>query len=234
MSKLPIFSFLTLSLLLPTAVFSQDSPLPRPEPISVPAAYLDKVSKDSTMKLVELKTLIPHLVYDIRYATTNNFTGRRMYPAGTKTCFLRLPAARALQRVETKLNKQGMGLKIYDGYRPYAVTVKFWELIGDERYVAHPAKGSGHNRGIAVDLTIINLSDGKELNMGTDYDDFRENAHHAFTNLPAEVIANRKLLKDLMLEEGFILFDTEWWHYSLPDPKHYDLMDLPFKKIPKN
>src|ERR1043166_7586618 len=120
--------------------------------------------------MIELKSLMPNIVYDLRYATTNNFMHRLMYPANTRNTFMRQPAVAALQKVQAELNRKGMGLKIFDAYRPYAVTVKFWELVKDERYVANPSKGSGHNRGIAVDLTIIYLDSGKELDMGTGFD----------------------------------------------------------------
>lgn len=196
------------------------------------AVYLAQSRADSNLELVELHRLMPSIRYDLRYATRHNFTRQRMYPAGTKICFLRKPAALALQRVEAQLRPLGLGLKIYDAYRPFAVTVKFWELIQDERYVANPAKGSGHNRGIAVDLTIIRLKDGAEIDMGTDYDDFSDKAHHSFIQLASAVLENRKLLRSLMLQEGFVLLETEWWHYSLPDPEKYPLLDLSFSSIP--
>lgn len=142
--------------------------------------YQKQAKDDSLKKMVELKTLIPNIVYDLRYATTNNFMNRRMYPANTNITFLRMPVAKALQKIQEDLNKNGLGLKIFDAYRPYSVTVKFWELVKDERYVANPAKGSGHNRGIAVDLTIINLKTGEELEMGTGFDNFTDTAHHNF------------------------------------------------------
>jgi zinc D-Ala-D-Ala dipeptidase len=141
---------------------------------------------------------------------------------------MRLPAARALSKVQDELNKQGLGLKIYDAYRPYFVTEKFWELVHDDRYVADPKKGSGHNRGIAVDLTIIDFRTKKELVMPTGFDNFTDSAHHDFVNLPDEILKNRKLLKETMEKFGFVEFPTEWWHYSLPHPENYEVMDLPF------
>src|SRR5690606_37409302 len=127
----------------------------------------------------------------------NNFMKKRMYPANTRHTFLRAPAAWALARVQQELSIQGYSLKIFDAYRPYSVTVAFWEPIKDERYVANPAKGSGHNRGLAVDLTIVETSTGKELDMGTGFDNFTDTAHHAFTkNLSPEVQKARALLKE--------------------------------------
>lgn len=194
--------------------------------------YREQVKKDSTKKMVELKEFIPGIVYDLRYATANNFMKRLMYPAGTSITFMRLPAAIGLQKVQQELAIRGLGLKIFDAYRPYAVTVKFWELVKDERYVANPSKGSGHNRGIAVDLTIINLFTHKELDMGTGFDNFTDSAHHSFTNLSKEVLQNRLLLKSTMEKYGFKAYSDEWWHYSIPTGG-YEVLDIEFKKLKK-
>ncbi|MCB0742038.1 MAG: M15 family metallopeptidase, partial [Chitinophagaceae bacterium] len=172
-------------------------------------------------------------VYDLRYATLNNFMQRRMYPKKTAITFLRKPAALALQQVQKSLLKKGLGLKIFDAYRPYAVTVKFWELVHDERYVANPKNGSGHNRGVAVDLTIIDKKTNKELNMGTGFDNFTDSAHQAFNQLPEAILQNRKLLKTTMEQYGFKAYENEWWHYSWSDSIHYEILDLPFKKLKK-
>lgn len=196
--------------------------------------YKKQVKADSTKKMVELKSHVPGIVYDLRYATVNNFMKRLMYPAGTNATYLRLPAAQNLYKVQQELKEKGLGLKIYDAYRPYAVTVKFWELVKDERYVANPAKGSGHNRGVAVDLTIINLQTGKELNMGTGFDNFTDTAHHTFTQLPEDILHNRTLLKSLMEKYGFKSLDTEWWHYVLPESSRFELLDFDFKKLKKS
>lgn len=188
--------------------------------------YLKTVREDSSKTMVELKTLAADLVYDLRYASTNNFMHKRMYSANTRRTFLRKPAAEALAKVQQELREQGLGLKIYDAYRPYSVTVKFWELVKDERYVANPAKGSGHNRGLAIDLTLINLKTGNEIEMGTDFDNFSDTAHHSFNQLSPEVKQNRKLLRDVMKKYGFDMFDTEWWHYSWPNTKEFEVLDL--------
>ncbi len=196
--------------------------------------YKEQVQQDSTKKMVELKTLMPGLKYDLRYATINNFMHRLMYPQNTNITFLRLPAAMALQKVQQELNEKGLGLKIFDAYRPYSVTVKFWELIKDERYIANPAKGSGHNRGIAVDLTIINLKTNEELNMGTGFDNFTDTAHQTFTHLPEEELQNRHLLKSTMEKYGFVALETEWWHYFLVNGEKFEVLDIDFKKLKKN
>jgi D-alanyl-D-alanine dipeptidase len=196
--------------------------------------YVSQVDDDSTKRMIELKSLIPGLVYDLRYATKNNFMHRRMYPAGTKETYLRGPAALALQKVQEELNRSGLGLKIWDAYRPYSVTVHFWELVKDERYVANPSKGSGHNRGIAVDLTIIDLTSGRELDMGTGYDHFSDTAHHTFTALPGEVLKNRSMLSSLMQKHGFKALVSEWWHYYLPDGDKFEVLDIDFRKFKKS
>lgn len=195
--------------------------------------YKEQVNTDSTKRMVELKSLIPGIKYDLRYASTNNFMKRLMYPANTSVTFLRLPAANALKKVQQELKTKGLGLKIFDAYRPYAVTVKFWELVKDEDYVAHPRNGSGHNRGISVDLTIINLLNNNELNMGTGFDNFSDTAHHSFTKLSEDVLQNRLLLKALMEKYGFKAYEKEWWHYSWPDAAKFEILDIEFKKLYK-
>lgn len=217
---------------LTTACSSYAQDTPRLRVIDQLQEYSDQVRDDSSRQMVELKSAIPGLVYDLRYATTDNFMKRRMYPKATAVTFLRSPAALTLGHVQRELNKKGLGLKIFDAYRPYSVTVKFWELVRDERYVANPAKGSGHNRGIAVDLTIIHLHTGTELDMGTGFDNFSDTAHHSFTALTDEVLQNRKLLRSLMEKYGFKALETEWWHYYFADGK-FDVLDIPFKKLKK-
>jgi D-alanyl-D-alanine dipeptidase len=193
--------------------------------------YQASVRNDSAKKMVELQKMTPGIVYDLRYATTSNFTHRLMYSPPTRHTFLRLAAARALAAVQQELNIQGYGLKIFDAYRPYRVTVSFWELIKDERYVANPGKGSGHNRGLAVDLTIVDLKTRRELDMGTGFDNFTDTAHHTFTDLPQAVLQHRKLLQETMEKYGFSKLETEWWHYFWPNDRNYEVLDLPFKEL---
>jgi zinc D-Ala-D-Ala dipeptidase len=195
--------------------------------------YREAAKNDSNMQMINLQKVIPKIVLDLRYETINNFMQRIMYTEKPTYTFLRLPAANALINVQRELNKMGYGLKIFDAYRPYFVTEKFWELVHDDRYVADPKKGSGHNRGIAVDLTIINLATNQELKMPTGFDNFTDSAHQDFTNLPEEILLNRKLLKQTMEKFGFNSFATEWWHYSLPNPEKYDVLDLSFNQLKK-
>lgn len=199
--------------------------------INTIALYKNTVAADSNKQLVELKTLLPGIVYDLRYASRNNFVQQAVYPTTTQQTFLRKPAALALAQIQTVLHQQKLDLKIFDAYRPYHITVKFWELVKDDRYVANPVKGSGHNRGLAIDLTLIDVATGKELDMGTGFDNFSDTAHHSFMQLPATVLKNRQLLKNLMQQYGFVALETEWWHYTWPNDRAYEVMDLPHKKI---
>lgn len=217
--------------LAPAYACAQGAGYTRPAVTDKYKVYKKQVKADPDKKMTDLKKMIPALVYDLRYATVNNFMKRNMYPAGTNKTFLRLPAAHALHQVQQELNQKGLGLKIYDAYRPYSVTVKFWELVKDERYVANPSRGSGHNKGTTVDLTLINLQTKNELNMGTDFDNFSDSAHHEFTELPEEVLQNRILLKTTMEKYGFKAYDDEWWHYTFSNGKQYEILDIDFKKL---
>lgn len=204
----------------------------QPKTVDNVKTYREQVKKDSLQKMVEVHSVLPSIVYELRYATKNNFTHTQLYKSGKET-FLRLAVLQALKKVQEELNKTGYGIKIFDAYRPYAVTKKMWDLIHDDRYVADPSKGSGHNRGLAIDLSIINLKDGSELNMGTGFDNFSDTAHHSFKNLPEEVLQNRALLKSTMEKYGFKALETEWWHYSWPNDRNYEVLDLDFKKLRK-
>ena len=195
------------------------------------AEYQQTIRNDSAKKMVELRKAAPGIVYDLRYAGTNNFMHRTMYVPPARCTFLRAPAAQALAAVQKELNSKGYTLKIFDAYRPYSVTVSFWELVHDERYVANPAKGSGHNRGIAVDLTIIDLKTKRELDMGTGFDNFTDSAHHSFTGFSATVLQNRQLLKETMQRHGFNILETEWWHYFWPNDRNYEVLDIPFEEF---
>ncbi len=189
------------------------------------------IQKEPKLALVELKSHIPNINYDLKYASTDNFTKVRLYPAQTNHTFLRQEPANALAKVAAELAQKGIGICVWDAYRPYHVTKKFWELIQDERYVAHPAKGSGHNRGIAIDMTLYDLKTGHSLDMPTAFDDFSEKAHHGFQNLSTTQIENRELLRSIMEKYCFIKFQTEWWHYYWPNSDQYDVLDFTFKQI---
>jgi D-alanyl-D-alanine dipeptidase len=191
----------------------------------------DQIASNAAMGMIDLSLHVPNIRFELKYAGNQNFTGKRMYPADTKTTFLRVEPAKALAALSKELEELGLGLLIWDAYRPYSVTVRFWKLIHDERYVANPSKGSGHNRGIAVDLSLYHLSSGKALSMPTDFDDFSEKAHHGYAQLNQEQIKNRELLLSLMAKYGFKKFETEWWHYYWPDSEKYEILDIPFNKL---
>src|SRR5262249_12042230 len=129
-------------------------------------------------------------------------------------------------RVQAKLEKQGLGLKVWDCYRPVSVQKKLWERVPDDRYVANPVKGSRHNRGASVDLTIVDKN-GKELAMPTPYDEFSDRSHRDYMDLSPEVLKNRNPLKDVMEAEVFIGLPTEWWHFDDPDWRSFALRDEP-------
>jgi D-alanyl-D-alanine dipeptidase len=167
---------------------------------------------------------------DIRYATTNNFTGRKVYPCAK--AYLRRTTAAKLARAEDDLEQQGLGLKVYDAYRPLAVQKIFWELVPDENYVANPAQGSRHNRGGAVDVTLVRLDTGAELPMPSGYDDFSAKAHYAYTNLAANVISNRALLRATMTRCGFVPMETEWWHFDDTNWPAFELLDVGLDQLP--
>jgi D-alanyl-D-alanine dipeptidase len=189
------------------------------------------IASNPALTMSDITKSVSAVRIDLKYASKLNFTGKRMYPPNTMTSYLRSDVTKALAAISDELKKQDLGLLIWDAYRPYDVTVRFWELIHDERYVANPKKGSGHNRGIAVDLTLYRLSDGKELEMPTGCDDFSEKAHHGFMELGQEQINNRELLLNIMEKYGFKRFTTEWWHFSWPEAEKYAILNLSFKQL---
>ena len=199
--------------------------------ISTKEQYDSSVKANTQNRLVNLKKFIPGVNLNLKYATPNNFTNKKLYKKATTT-YMRYDAAMALLEVQKYLNNQGMAIKIFDAYRPYAVTKLMWDLIHDERYVANPKSGSGHNKGTSVDLTIVKMDSGKELDMGTGFDNFTELAHHSHTpNFDSTIKANRNLLKSTMEKFGFKILDTEWWHYSWISVEKYDVIDLNFKQL---
>jgi D-alanyl-D-alanine dipeptidase len=211
------------------AVFAQHYKYIDSTKISGTARYKQQVKANPDKQLVEIKKIIPQIVLDLRYATTNNFMHRRMYT--TAKAYARLPVVKALQQVEAELKTKGMGLKIYDAYRPYAVTVNFYEMAPDTNFVADPRKGSKHNRGCAIDLSLIDLKTGKELDMPTGFDSFSRKASANYMQLPPQQIANRELLKTVMAKYGFRVISTEWWHYDFTGWARYELLDIPVQAL---
>jgi len=218
-------------ILLVSLAWAQDKQVLGVKPVNGKASFYSMVDRDSLLAMIELKSLIPALQYELRYASSNNFTGQRLYPKKTHTTYLRRKPALALAKVAEDLKEKGLGIKIWDAYRPYRTTVRFWKLIHDERFVANPSKGSGHNRGTAVDLTLVDLKTGKELEMPTPFDDFSAAAFHGAKNIDEKRIMNRLLLRTTMEKYGFLPLETEWWHYSWPGSSAYDVLDLSFKAL---
>jgi D-alanyl-D-alanine dipeptidase len=174
-------------------------------------------------RLVDAQSVEPSLRIDVRYATTNNFMHQTLYPVAK--VFVRRPVAEALRDIQRELAAQHLGLKLFDGYRPYRVTERMWEPIRNPDFVADPAQGSRHNRGAAVDLTLVDDA-GNELAMPTPYDDFTPRARQDFRDLAPEVLANRARLLDVMTRHGFEPLPSEWWHFDYAGWKNYELMDL--------
>ncbi|WP_025141739.1 M15 family metallopeptidase [Pedobacter jeongneungensis] len=191
--------------------------------------YLASVKLNPNNELVEIKKAIPNIKLDIRYATRNNFMQQVMYKQAR--AFARKPVVEALKKIQKELNKKGYGLKIFDGYRPYTITVEFYKKASDKNFVANPAKGSKHNRGCAVDLTLINLKTGKELVMPTPYDSFSAAAAAKFEKVSLEARKNRDFLIAIMSKYSMNVLENEWWHYDYSGWRSYDLMDIPFEKL---
>jgi len=183
--------------------------------------------------LVELTTLDPTIHLDIRYATPNNFTGRAVYHEAR--AFLQRPAAEALVRVNAALKEKGYGLLVFDGYRPWRVTKLFWDITSQEKrdqgFVANPAKGSKHNRGAAVDLSLYDLSTGREVEMPSPYDEFSERADPNYAGGTAEQRSRRDLLRAAMEQEGFTVDPGEWWHFNFNGWQHYPILDISFREV---
>lgn len=187
--------------------------------------------------LVEPTRIEPGIALDIRYATPDNFTGQSVYPSAR--CYLQAEVAQRLVRAHRALKRQGLGLKVYDCYRPFSVQERFWAIMPDERYVLEPrrengviVKSSRHNKGAAVDVTLVDAS-GRELPMPTGYDDFTDKAHRDSKAAAPEQRANSILLEKVMAAEGFEPLPTEWWHFDGLGWQQYPPLDLPLPAASK-
>ena len=170
---------------------------------------LDELADTTFIRLADYSD---DFVYDLRYATTNNFLKAKVYECAE--CYTRVKTAKALLIANEEFMSRGLRIKFFDCYRPNAVRYKMWAIVPNPQYVADPVKGSIHNRGGAVDITLVN-TDGNELDMGTDFDFFGKRAYHDNLDLPKEILENRKVLKETMEKHGFWSIRTEWWHYNL-------------------
>ena len=178
--------------------------------------------------LVDIQKINPRIRVEVRYATADNFMKEKLYPAAR--CFLRRETAAKLSRVQDSLGGVGLGLKIYDGYRPLSVQKKMWARFPFEGYVADPAKGSNHNRGAAVDVALVDPQ-GNELAMPSGYDEFSERSHRDYAAGPRAALKNREILSEAMEKEGFKGISTEWWHFDDLDCKQYPVLDLPIESL---
>ncbi|WP_232830118.1 M15 family metallopeptidase [Lewinella sp. IMCC34191] len=192
-------------------------------PVAVPKSIVPPPPLDyDSSAWVELQRRDPSIILDIRYATDRNFMEQQIYDCGR--CFYRPEVAEALLAAQRDLARRGVGLKMYDCYRPGPYQQRLWDVLPDARYVARPSRGSAHSRGAAADLTLVDLSTGVELDMGTPYDFFGEEAYTTTTDLPDTVLANRQLLQETLLAHGFSTIRTEWWHFNYGGPR-YPLSD---------
>lgn len=202
--------------------------------VAIPPVLHAQPVEDGTFRkpdLVELVRLDSTVRLDIRYATTDNFMGRPMYAEAR--AFLQRPAAEALVRAHRKLAAQGYGLLVFDAYRPWSVTKAFWDATPPEKrpYVANPKKGSRHNRGCAVDLSLYSRGTGKEVPMPSAYDDFSDRAAADYPGGTPEQRRARGILRKAMEAEGFRVNSEEWWHFDYKDWREYPILDLTFGEI---
>lgn len=186
---------------------------------------LRTIQEDSNKSFVRIKDYVPGVVLDIKYATTQNVFYEKLYEK--PHAYTRLPVAKALAKAQQEFRQHGVGLKIYDAYRPYRVTCRMWERLPDSVYMGKPWKGSKHNRGIAIDLTLVDWKTKKELAMPTPFDALVKASHPDFMALPGSVIQNRKLLIDIMSKHGFSVDAVEWWHFNYTEGANYELLDIP-------
>jgi len=172
---------------------------------------------------VNLRDYDQTFVYDLKYATAENFLQAKVYDCAE--CYLRDATAQALVKANEAFAKKGYRIKIYDCYRPLTIQKRMWAIVSNPKYVADPAKGSIHNRGGAVDITLVDAS-GKELDMGTAFDHFGPEAAHEYNGVSNQVRQNRKLLRRIMEKSGFKAFESEWWHYNLDGASRFKVADF--------
>lgn len=198
--------------------------------IALAAAPSSPAPKPAGGELVDVQTVVPDLVVDLRYARPDNFLGKAVYPPSAR-CYLRRDAAERLARVARKLrDEDGTRLHAYDCYRPHAVQVLMWNLFPRRGYVAPPQGGSVHNRGGALDLTLADR-DGKPLPMPSAHDEFSRRSWHSYQGASPVEAKNRARLKAAMEAEGFTPVRMEWWHYEAPGAHGWKLLDVPFDEL---
>ena len=197
--------------------------------ISELEAYQTEVEQNADHELVHLKDYLKNAVFDIRYATSNNFTGETIY--STADAYVRKAVAVALQSVEKALDSIGLCLIVYDAYRPYAATLRFYEVYPDTSFVAAPWHGSRHNRCSAVDVALAQKYTKEPLTMPTSFDEFSEKAAPDYPDLSDALLNHRTLLIQTMKRYGFTVYPTEWWHFDFQGWEAFSLMDLSFEEL---
>ena len=181
---------------------------------------------NSNNALVDLAKVIPTIKTDIVYATNKNFTKKVLY---TKSkCYALVCVAEDLKKIQDELNEQGLCLLVWDAYRPLSVQWDLWNCVSNKMYVADPRKGGKHTRGTAVDVTLVKLTDEKQLDMGTGHDDFSAKAHTDCPGLPDEVVKNRALLQNIMKKHNFTGISHEWWHFDHKGWQNFPSLDISF------
>jgi zinc D-Ala-D-Ala dipeptidase len=175
--------------------------------------------------LVDIQTIAPDIRLDMRYATADNFLKQAVYPQAT--CLVRSATATKLAAVQADLAKRDLGLKVFDCYRPLSVQRRMWAILPDADYVANPKTGSRHNRGAAVDVSLVDRS-GNALEMPSEFDDFSQRAHTNYQAAPAPAKENRQRLRSAMLKQGFKGITSEWWHFDDTNWQRYGLLDVDF------
>ena len=175
---------------------------------------------------VKLKNFSSDFVYDMKYATDDNFLKKKVYDCDE--CYLRMKTIKYLMDANAEFMQKGYRIKLFDCYRPLDIQKKMWEIVPNADYVADPKKGSVHNRGGAIDITLVD-AEGKELEMGTPFDFFGIKASHNYRDLPNGIIKNRAYLKEVMLKHHFKSFESEWWHYNLEESTKDPLANFKWK-----
>jgi len=186
----------------------------------------DLVSSIDDDEFIDIETLSNYFILDMKYATADNFLKEAVYSCAK--CYVRGIVAKALMKANADFMRKGYRIKLFDCYRPHSVQKKMWKIVPNPGYVADPKGGSIHNKGAAIDITLTDLK-GNQVNMGTEFDHFEKEAHHAYTKLPKEVIANRKLLRSTMENYGFSTIKTEWWHYNFKNNHKFKISNFRWK-----
>ncbi|QSE99177.1 M15 family metallopeptidase [Fulvivirga lutea] len=235
MSSRILISILTILFACSSKEKSVQQDVVEDSPIAVVDSIKTSISEEKQEKpksqiladtsFVNIKDYSSDFAFDMRYATSNNFLDTVVYDC--ENCLMRYAVARALIKANDSLMQRGYRIKFFDCFRPVEVQFKMWEIYPDARYVANPNKsGSVHNKGAALDITIEGLN-GEPVDMGTEFDHFGEEAHHAYTGFSEQVLNNRKILKGIMEHFGFNSIRTEWWHYNFGGNSRYSISDQP-------